>query len=94
MYILLSYNLLSFFVSIEGATLCLYVLSGLKTTNRLSIEAGLKYFLMGAFSTGVMLLGIAFLLLLLEFFITNSNSNYCYVSFLVLSYYKYYKQVE
>lgn len=43
-----SYNLLSFFVSLEGATLCLYILAGLHTTNRLSIESGLKYFLTSA----------------------------------------------
>jgi len=43
-----SYNLLSFFVSLEGATLCLYILAGLHTSNRLSIESGLKYFLTSA----------------------------------------------
>jgi NADH-quinone oxidoreductase subunit N len=43
-----SYNLISLFVSLEGATLCLYILAGLRVNNRLSIEAGLKYFLTSA----------------------------------------------
>lgn len=43
-----SFDLLSFFVSLEGTTLCLYILAGLRTDNKLSIESGLKYFLVSA----------------------------------------------
>jgi NADH-quinone oxidoreductase subunit N len=66
-----SYNLLSFFVSIEGATLCLYVLSGLKTTNRLSIESGLKYFLISAVFSCILGFG-----LFLIYFTTGSVDFY------------------
>jgi NADH:ubiquinone oxidoreductase subunit 2 (subunit N) len=41
-------DLISFFACIEGVTLCLYILAGLHTANRLSIEASLKYFLTSA----------------------------------------------
>lgn len=43
-----SNNLLSLFVTLEGSTLCLYVLAALHVDNRLSIESGLKYFLTSA----------------------------------------------
>ena len=39
----------------------MYILTGSDKRNLKSNEAALKYFLMGAFSTGIMLLGIAFL---------------------------------
>jgi NADH-quinone oxidoreductase subunit N len=39
----------------------LYILTGSDKPNLKSNEASLKYFLMGAFSTGIMLMGIAFL---------------------------------
>lgn len=39
----------------------LYILTGSDKRNLKSNEAALKYFLMGAFSTGIMLMGIAFL---------------------------------
>ena len=37
----------------------LYILTGSDKRNLKSNEASLKYFLMGAFSTGIMLMGIA-----------------------------------
>ena len=39
----------------------MYILTGSDKRNLKSNEASLKYFLMGSFSTGIMLLGIAFL---------------------------------
>jgi len=46
-----AYDLISLFVALEGTTLCLYILAGLRVDNRLSVEAGLKYFLVsGVFS--------------------------------------------
>ena len=57
-----SFNtLLMLFLGIEIISIPLYILTGSDKRNLKSNEAGLKYFLMGAFSTGVMLLGIAFL---------------------------------
>ncbi len=54
-------SLLMLFIGIEIVSIPLYVLTGSDKRNLKSNEAALKYFLMGAFSTGIMLLGIAFL---------------------------------
>src|SRR5579871_4134828 len=57
-----SFNtLLMLFIGIEIISIPLYILTGSDKRNLKSNEASLKYFLMGAFSTGIMLLGIAFL---------------------------------
>ncbi len=57
-----SFNtLLMLFIGIEMISIPLYILTGSDKRNLKSNEASLKYFLMGAFSTGLMLLGIAFL---------------------------------
>ncbi|MFT4203776.1 MAG: NADH-quinone oxidoreductase subunit N [Chitinophagaceae bacterium] len=58
--ILSSYNnLLMLFVGIEILTIPQYILAGTKKKDLKSNEAALKYFLMGSFSTGIMLMGIA-----------------------------------
>ncbi|MEO7209745.1 MAG: NADH-quinone oxidoreductase subunit N [Chitinophagaceae bacterium] len=58
--ILTSYqNLLMLFLGIEILSIPLYILTGSDKKNLKSNEASLKYFLMGAFSTGIMLMGIA-----------------------------------
>ncbi|MBX2935093.1 MAG: NADH-quinone oxidoreductase subunit N [Ferruginibacter sp.] len=54
-------SLLLLFIGIEIVSIPLYILTGSDKRNLKSNEAALKYFLMGAFSTGIMLLGIAFL---------------------------------
>jgi len=54
-------SLLMLFIGIEIVSIPLYILTGADKKNLKSNEAALKYFLMGAFSTGIMLLGIAFL---------------------------------
>jgi NADH-quinone oxidoreductase subunit N len=54
-------NLLILFLGIEIMSIPLYILTGSDKRNLKSNEAALKYFLMGAFSTGIMLMGIAFL---------------------------------
>jgi NADH-quinone oxidoreductase subunit N len=58
--ILSSFNgLLMLFLGIEIMSIPLYILTGADKRNLKSNEASLKYFLMGAFSTGIMLMGIA-----------------------------------
>ncbi|HXL56632.1 MAG TPA: proton-conducting transporter membrane subunit, partial [Chitinophagaceae bacterium] len=52
-------NLLTLFLGIEIMSIPLYILTGSDKRNIKSNEAALKYFLMGAFSTGLMLMGIA-----------------------------------
>lgn len=54
-------SLLTLFLGIELISIPMYILAGSDKKNLKSNEASLKYFLMGAFSTGIMLMGIAFL---------------------------------
>ena len=54
-------TLLLLFIGIEIMSIPLYILTGSDKRNLRSNEAALKYFLMGAFSTGIMLMGIAFI---------------------------------
>src|SRR6185312_5596239 len=58
--ILSSFNtLLLLFLGIEILSIPLYILTGSDKRNLKGNEASLKYFLMGAFSTGILLMGIA-----------------------------------
>ncbi len=52
------YNLTMLFIGLEIMSVSLYILAGIKKTDFASNEAALKYFLMGAFSTGFLLFGI------------------------------------
>jgi NADH-quinone oxidoreductase subunit N len=52
-------DLLSFFVCLELVTISAYVLAAFKRNDLKSTEAGLKYLVIGAVSTAVLLLGIA-----------------------------------
>jgi proton-translocating NADH-quinone oxidoreductase chain N len=53
-----SYDLISIFLALEMQSLCFYVLASFKKENSLCLEAGLKYFVFGAFSSAVLLFGI------------------------------------
>ncbi|KAA8481659.1 NADH dehydrogenase subunit N [Arcticibacter tournemirensis] len=58
--IMVSYhNLSMLFIGIEIMSVSLYILAGIKKRDFSSNEAALKYFLMGAFSTGFLLFGTA-----------------------------------
>lgn len=52
-------NLVMLFLGIEILSIPLYVLAGSRRDDLRSNEAALKYFLMGAFTTGILLFGIA-----------------------------------
>lgn len=52
-------DLMTIFLGLEVMSVSLYVLAGFNRTNTKSNEAGLKYFLLGAFSTGFLLYGMA-----------------------------------
>lgn len=54
-------NLLILFLGIEIVSIPQYILAGSDKRNLKSSEASLKYFLMGSFSTGILLMGIALL---------------------------------
>lgn len=60
--VMVSYhNLSMLFIGIEIMSVSLYILAGIKKRDIASNEASLKYFLMGAFSTGFLLFGITLL---------------------------------
>ena len=52
-------DMMVIFLGLELLSVCLYVLAGFNRANVKSNEAGLKYFLLGAFSTGFLLYGMA-----------------------------------
>ncbi|MDX1671369.1 MAG: proton-conducting transporter membrane subunit, partial [Balneolaceae bacterium] len=56
-----SNDLIMIFISLETMSICLYVLAGLIKERKTGAEAGLKYFLLGAFSTGFLLYGMSLL---------------------------------
>lgn len=56
-----SRNLLMIFIGLELLSIPLYVLAGITRDRVKSLESSLKYFLLGAFSTGFIIYGIAFI---------------------------------
>ncbi len=54
-------NLIMLFVGVEILSVSMFILTGSDKKNLRSNEAALKYFLMGAFATGIMLFGMALL---------------------------------
>ncbi len=52
-------DLIMTFIGLETMSICLYVMAAMYKRDARSNEAGLKYFLLGAFSTGFFLYGIA-----------------------------------
>ena len=52
-------SLVTLFVGLETMSVCLYVLTGLVREEETANESALKYFLLGAFSTGFFLYGLA-----------------------------------
>lgn len=52
-------DLMTIFLGLEVMSVALYVLAGFNRKNNKSNEAGLKYFLLGCFSTGFLLYGMA-----------------------------------
>ena len=52
-----SYDLIVFYLGLELQSLCLYILSSFKRDNEKSTEAGLKYFVLSALSSGLLLYG-------------------------------------
>ena len=57
LFMIQSADLLSIYLAIELQSLCFYVMAALKSNSSFSSEAGLKYFLLGAFSSGILLFG-------------------------------------
>jgi len=78
MMIMVSSNdLLSMFVGLELQSLSLYVLASLNRNSLLSSEAGIKYFILGALSSGLLLFGISYI----YGFTGNTNFNLIAVNY-------------
>lgn len=52
-------NLFYIYLGIEVQSLALYLLACTKKFSNLSVEAGLKYFIYGSFTSGLMLYGMS-----------------------------------
>jgi NADH-quinone oxidoreductase subunit N len=58
-FLLMSYDLFVIYLALELQNLCFYVLASIKRYSSFSTEAGLKYFLLGAFSSSLFLFGVS-----------------------------------
>jgi NADH-quinone oxidoreductase subunit N len=56
-----TYDFFGVYLALEGLSLTLYVLAGILNQSVISIEAGIKYFSLGAISSGILLFGICYL---------------------------------
>nr|MDQ5836962.1 NADH-quinone oxidoreductase subunit N [Acidobacteriota bacterium] len=61
MFLASGYDLIVLYISLELMALTFYVLVGYTKRERQSNEAGMKYFLLGAFSSGILLYGMSLL---------------------------------
>jgi len=61
LFLVSSFDLISLYLAIEMQSLCLYVLAAAKKDSSFSTEAGIKYFILGSFSSGLLLFGISLL---------------------------------
>jgi len=52
-----SYDLIIFYLGLELQSLCLYILASFKRDDERSTEAGLKYFVLSALASGLLLYG-------------------------------------
>jgi len=61
MFLASSQELLSLYIGLELTTIPLFVLAAFFKDDKLSVEAGIKYFVFGAFSSALLLYGLSFL---------------------------------
>lgn len=78
-----SYNLISIYLSIELQSLAFYVLASMKRNSEYSTEASFKYFILGVFSSGFLLLGFSIL-----YGITGINNIEQFYKLFIISYSK------
>lgn len=93
-FISCSYDFLSMYLSIEFQSIAFYILTSFKRTSEFSTEAGLKYFVLGAFSSALLLLGISLLYGvtglsnfgdLSKFFLSLSTENFVFINIVLFS---------
>nr|YP_010925355.1 NADH dehydrogenase subunit 2 [Neoporphyra dentata]WKD83561.1 NADH dehydrogenase subunit 2 [Neoporphyra dentata] len=94
LFISSSYDFLSMYLSIEFQSIAFYILASFKRTSEFSTEAGLKYFVLGAFSSALLLLGISLLYGitgltnfgdLSKFFLSVSTENFVFINITLFS---------
>lgn len=56
-----SNDLMMLFISVEVMSISIYILCAMKRSDPRSVESGFKYFILGAFASGILLYGIALL---------------------------------
>ncbi len=61
MFLSSSNELISLYVGLELTTIPLFILAAYYKDNKISVEAGLKYFIVGAFSSAILLYGLSLL---------------------------------
>ena len=54
-----AFDILSIYLCIEFQSLSFYILASFKRTSEFSTEAGLKYFVLGVFSSALLLFGLS-----------------------------------
>jgi NADH-quinone oxidoreductase subunit N len=77
MLLISSFDMLSLYLSIEMQSLCLYVLAASKKDSSFSMEAGLKYFIIGSFSSALLLFGISFI------YLSTGTTNFTHIELLL-----------
>lgn len=61
LFLISSNDFITFYLSLELQSLSFYVLAAFKQVSIFSIEAGLKYFVLGSFSSGIFIFGVSIL---------------------------------
>lgn len=74
-----SRDLIMMYLSIETLSLSLYVLAGIRRSGQYSTEAGLKYFILGALSSGLLLFGSALIYIITGLTEFESIANYIWM---------------
>jgi NADH-quinone oxidoreductase subunit N len=64
LFLISSFNFFGAYVSLEGVTFSLYILAGMNYNSQNALESGMKYFCLGALSSGILLFGIALIFII------------------------------
>lgn len=75
---IMAYDFIIVYLSIELQTLCFFVLAAIRKKQNKSIEAAIKYFILGSFSSCILLLGIFFI------YIATGSTNFKFISDLLV----------
>ena len=57
LFMISAHDLIAMYLAIEPQSLCFYVIAASKRKSEFSTEAGSKYLILGAFSSGILLFG-------------------------------------